>query len=235
MNMNMKSLFIVAGLCMASGSASATVIDFKALANAGERGYSPSLMFDEDGVITSIAADTFLTITATNGGVASPYLDAGNAGLGVCGELNTSLQCDPSNDDNVSYRDGAAETLYFTFAADVIIDSIWLNNNHDGDRSLLDDYVQIGDFSITNPPTQLTNGGSYQDSKLELDLLLNAGSSFSVGFAPTCGRETSNGISYDNCEFYVSKIEFSTVPEPTILALLGLGLFGMGATRRRLK
>jgi hypothetical protein len=61
----------------------------------------------------------------------------------VCGTIDGLLQCDPSSDDNVSHHNGTPETLHFEFATDVVIDTIWLNNNHDGDRSLAGDSVAI--------------------------------------------------------------------------------------------
>lgn len=68
------------------------------------------------------------------------YLDWGNAGLGVCKDLNNNNNadktrpgnggnlCNPSSDDNTT----VTEYLSFTFDKDVIIQNLWFNNNHDG-------------------------------------------------------------------------------------------------------
>ena len=46
---------------------------------------------------------------------------------------------------------------------------------------------------------------------------------------------TNIDVAYFNEEFYISGMEVNAVSEPATIALLGLGLIGLGAVRRRTK
>ncbi|XOV89635.1 MAG: hypothetical protein ACFHX7_07050 [Pseudomonadota bacterium] len=214
--------------------AQAGVVDFKALANAAERGYALSgLTINAGGGIAAASGGTgatFLTVYAIEGSYPNfihPYLDSGNAGLGACNDLTAAFQCTPSNDDNVTTDAGGSEALFFVFAQSVNLGNIFLNNNHDGDKSLLGDSVLINGVA-----RQLLNGGVLQDSSYDLGSLgINPTTGFTIGHTgATC---TGENTSSQDCEFYVSKLEWTSVPAPAPLALFGLGLLGMGAIRRR--
>lgn len=149
-------------------------------------------------------------ITATIHGYSSlddsafAYLDAGIGGLGVCKNVTSSAQCTPSNDDNVT----ADEYLTFMFDQDVTIDNFFFNNNHDGGFAS-DAKINIGG---TATPVNKTDGFGGP-------LMLKSGDTLEV--------------SYNNTQFYVQKMDVTSVPEPATLGLLGLGLLGLGLRSRR--
>ncbi|MCF6209587.1 MAG: PEP-CTERM sorting domain-containing protein [Gammaproteobacteria bacterium] len=219
MNITMKELLVFSVLSTASVSAQAVVIDFAVMANGatGESAWdSLNLSY----------ADFDVSITSTyNGDAIYAYLDRDTGGLGACQNLNaagnanvnTSTNsganlCAPGNDDNITL----GETLHFVFNTDVIIDTIWFNNFHDGDRSLLGDSIDIDGFTHT-----FANGGANIQSFTTVPYLVSAGTMFD--------------IAYNSEEFYVHAMDISavTIPEPATLALMGMGLVGLAGMHRR--
>ena len=211
---------VVTSTLLFATQASAGLADFNAYADAnGEASvgeakagsYANPLPTDENVTISGLV----LTATSNNGAdVAYAYLDAGNAGLGVC-KTTTSpgAQCDPSSDDNVT--DG--ETLMIA-----LDDGALFSIN-------VTEFRDAGHGDITNSSDQLMidiGGGFFTTTFDDVSDTTYTGLSF-IKFA--FGGDPAD-------QFYLSSIDISRIPEPAALALFLVGLFGLGlAVRRRHK
>ncbi|MBI1194887.1 MAG: PEP-CTERM sorting domain-containing protein [Gammaproteobacteria bacterium] len=161
------------------------------------------------------------------------YLDKGTAGLGVCRQVYSnavlgkhpgsgSNLCNPSSDDNVS---GIGEALKLVFNEDIQITKIWFNNNHDPDYGLTEDTITIGGVDHTFHGSANNPSLGWLFSFSGTDGIFSANDTLSIAYY--------TGTALRAEEFYVSAIEFDTVPEPSVAALLSIGLLGLGMMRRR--
>jgi len=216
---NLYKILITLGTVGFSITANSATFNFGGIANGNEYG-AKSISFNDNGL--SVVA------TGWSGNElpqAEPdyfaYLDAGNAGLGVCQNLNNNNQCTPSSDDNVTY----GETLRLTFDYEVSIDEIvFVNGNHG--TNFTDDFIfTIDGISQTHA---LTN--SFGTS------LIMIGTVFEF-YNPNIGG--GGNVSNDK-QFYINTLTTGSrglnppeVPVPAAIWLFGSGLVGLVAIARR--
>jgi len=213
MNKQLTGLLTLLALSATTG-VNAAVFDFGAIGNGditvsgitGERG-AASFDFTVGGISVN---------TSALGGK-NAYLDSkfNNlfGGLGVCGTLDSTNQCNPTSDDNVTFD----ETLVLQFDQLVNIGTTTFNNgNHEtlfsGDFELSIDGGTAVTYALTNLFT--------------MDLI---GTRFEF-FNPNAGGGPTVS---NNLQFYITSIDVTAVPVPAAVWLFGSGLLGLAGIARR--
>jgi hypothetical protein len=205
----MKKLLAAAASAFAAlgfaASANAAVLDF---ANEADTNGERALDLTGPGIANLTLDGVAMRLSSNNDWF--PYLDAGNAGLGVCQVIDSAVsrQCAPASDDNVTI----GETVTIEFLGGFFgIDGISFR----GEGHI--------DFNGNDVNTLLVNGVGYT-FKQAFEL---ASSGFFSGNSITFAFGGSNPD-----QFYVSLIT-GAVPLPGALPLLLSGLAGLGFAARR--
>ena len=223
--MNFKTLIVMmglVGLMTVPGFAGSVTFDFVAFAAA------PPLF--EHGALQETFTESGLSVTAsarnlTNTSDLNMYLDGlafggKDGGLGVCETLTLSFQCNPSSDDNLTL----GEVLILKFDQLVTITEITFSN---GDHE--DEYLRNFGLAIDSTPISIAGFDEFGLAAIFTPGVPLSGMEFSF-IAPA----TIDDFDDDpRTQMYISSITVTTVPEPSSLLLLGLGLLAGGVPLRK--
>ena len=205
----MKKLLTIAAVSvgMALAPAHAALIDFANEADTnGERGLTNG---------SAIAIDGFnlvLTSFDSGGNLAhNPYLDAGNAGLGVCSTgLTMTAQCVVGSDDNVTVN----EQIRVAFSGTLdVLDALFRGRSHD---VLTSGMIML----VTDAGSITADVSTLMADALAANLLTD------ISYIQ---------FNYVDTEFYLSSLTVNDIPIPGAIPLLVSGLAGLGFASRRKK
>ncbi len=203
----MKKVMLLLVSAVFSVSASAASFDFANYADTeGEAGYASYVK--TEGVITVTATGTANVSTTPTSAFA--YLDAGGAGLGVCKNIGSTAQCEPSSDDN-ALRD---EAIKLSFDQAVwVTDVDFVNGSHGtsftGTYELIVDGISQGTQALASLATLNIFGTVFE--------FINN----SVGNKDLASNQ-----------FYINVLD-AQVPVPAALFLFAPALLGFFGLRRK--
>ncbi len=215
------SAIAAAGVLLCAVSAQAVTFNFASIADVNGEGAIGGVNGVYDNPVTIAQGFPINGVSITANSTYSAYLDAGNAGLGVCKVVTGNGQCDPSNDDNLT----AGETLTFALASGGTFDFSMLAFR-DANHNLLDDSGELARTLLVS-----VNGSSFEETTFgdELNTVYAGVTSLSYGYG---------GSNAD--QYYLAAADISPnttvsdeVPEPGTLAVFLMGLLSIGYIRRR--
>lgn len=246
-----KLLAAASVLALVATAADASVIVFDdstdanyQLSTTGTAGnpdkYGSTLTYTGLTVTGGYAADNILTGSGFGiGSITSSVVDQDaspdHGGLGVCSESNTCADSSDSLSSNTNASNaGGDEILFFNFDIDTILETVYFNGDHkplvngdlDGTFKETSDALYNVFYSADGSSYTSIFGNSGQQQPTGLDY-------FNIGMSDSYQYWAVAATGWGDHSGYVEAINYSSVPEPSALALMGAGLAGLGFVRRR--
>ncbi len=185
---------------IATSAAQAATLDFVAEAAGNERGLQNGSTLTFDGLTVEFQSSHFAYLDDRSGGKPG--------GLGVCKVLTSSAQCNPGNDDNLTF--GESVTLIF-------------------DRMVSISGLSFGDanhnsLNASNKMLRIDTGAGLTP----ISFMQAVSATFEKVNQITFAYGSSNPS-----QFYVQNLTATPVPLPAGIVLLGGALGALGFARRR--
>jgi hypothetical protein len=221
--MSLRRVFSVvaaASVFLCAASVQAVTFNFASIADVNGEGSIGGANGVYDNPVTIAQGFPMGGVSITANSTYSAYLDAGNAGLGVCKVVDSNGQCNPGSDDNLT----SGETVTFELSSGGKFDFA-MNAFRDANHNLLDDAGELARTLLVS-----VNGSSFEETTFgdELTTVYAGVTSLSYGYGG------SNAEQYYLASTDISPNTVSDdVPEPGTLAVFCFGLLGIGYIRRR--